>query len=169
MIELERYITKNYYELKKICDRITKNKNWSQDLLHEVLLQLLQRKEYRGKLDDNSLKYYIIRCLVLNWHSKTSPFFRKVKRESTLYVELYDFIDEPINNDENEHKILELIENEWTELNWFYKLVFEKWMVLGSLKKVSVDTKIPLTSIARYVKETKQNIIINTFRKLENE
>jgi hypothetical protein len=37
--------------------------------------------------------------------------------------------------------------------------------VLGSLKKVSTDTRIPLTSIARYVKETKQTIKQNTFRK----
>lgn len=169
MIEFERYITKNYYELKKICDKITKNSDWSQDLLHEVIIQLLQKKEYKGKLDDNSLKYYIIKCLTINWWSKTSPFFRKIKRESTLYVELYDFIDEPNNEDNNEHRILELVENEWTEMNWFYKLIFSKWMLLGSLKKVSVETTIPLTSIARYVKETRQSIIKNTYRKFENE
>jgi hypothetical protein len=39
-------------------------------------------------------------------------------------------------------------------------------MVLGSLKKVSTDTKIPLTSIARYVRETKQVIKHNTFKKM---
>jgi len=42
-------------------------------------------------------------------------------------------------------------------------------MVLGSLKKVSVDTSIPLTSIARYVNETKKTIRLNTFNRLENE
>ena len=66
-----------------------------------------------------------------------------------------------------EHHILEIIETEFTEMNWFHKIIFEKYMVLGSLKKVSTDTRIPLTSVARYVKETRQVIKLNTFRKLD--
>jgi hypothetical protein len=66
----------------------------------------------------------------------------------------------------NEHHIMEIVETEFTEMNWFHKIIFEKYLTLGSLKKVSVDTRIPLTSIARYVKETKTTIRQNTFRKL---
>ena len=168
-IEIERYITKNYYELLNICNKITKNDSFAGDLLNDVILQLYDRKEIKLKsLQENDIKYYIIKCLTINWYSKTSPFYRKVRRESTLYNELFD-VPNLIDNDDvfKEHHILEIIETEFTEMNWFHKIIFEKYMVLGSLKKVSTDTRIPLTSVARYVKETRQVIKLNTFRKLD--
>jgi hypothetical protein len=167
-IEIERYITKNYYELLKICNKITKHDTFAGDLLNDVILQLYDRDNINlNKLDDNSIKYYIVKCLTINWYSKTSPFYRKVRRESSLYNELFDVANMVDDNDLfTEHHIMELVETEFTELNIFNKIVFEKYMVLGSLKKVSTDTRIPLTSIARYVKETKQIIKQNTFRKL---
>lgn len=168
-IEIERYITKNYYELLNICNKITKNDSFAGDLLNDVILQLYDRENIKlNKLDDNSIKYYIIKCLTINWYSKTSPFYRKVRRESTLYNELFD-VPNLIDSDDvfKEHHILEIIETEFTEMNWFHKIIFEKYMVLGSLKKVSTDTRIPLTSVARYVKETRQVIKLNTFRKLD--
>ena len=168
-IEIERYISKHYYELLEICHKITKHDTFAGDLLNDVLVQLYDKKEINlSKLDDNSIKYYIIRCLTINWYSKTSPFYRKVRRESTLYNELFE-TSNLIDNDDiiNEHHMMEIVETEFTEMNWFHKIIFEKYLTLGSLKKVSVDTRIPLTSIARYVKETKTTIRQNTFRKLD--
>ena len=167
-IEIERYIAKNYYELLNICNKITKHDTFAGDLLNDVILQLYDRDNINlNKLDDNSIKYYIVKCLTINWYSKTSPIYRKVRRESSLYNELFDVANMVDDNDLfTEHHIMELVETEFTELNIFNKIVFEKYMVLGSLKKVSTDTRIPLTSIARYVKETKQIIKQNTFRKL---
>jgi hypothetical protein len=167
-IEIERYISKNYYELLNICNKITKHDTFSGDLLNDVILQLYDRDNINlNKLDDNSIKYYIVKCLTINWYSKTSPFYRKVRRESSLYNELFD-VANLIDNEDiiKEHHIMELVETEFTELNFFSKVIFEKYLTLGSLKKVSTDTRIPLTSIARYVNETKQIIKQNTFRKL---
>jgi len=169
-IEIEQYIAKNYYELLNICNKITKHDTFAGDLLNDVLLQLYDKKEIKlNKLDDNNIKYYIIKCLTINWYSKTSPFYRKVRRESTLYNELFD-VANLIDNEDifKEHHIMEIVETEFTEMNWFHKIIFEKYLTLGSLKKVSVDTRIPLTSVARYVKETRQTIKLNTFRKLDN-
>jgi hypothetical protein len=167
-IEIERYIAKNYYELLNICNKITKHDTFAGDLLNDVILQLYDRDNINlNKLDDNSIKYYIVKCLTINWYSKTSPFYRKVRRESSLYNELFEVSNIIDDNDLfTEHHIMELVETEFTEMNWFNKIIFEKYMVLGSLKKVSTDTRIPLTSVARYVKETRQTIKQNTFRKL---
>jgi len=168
-IEIERYIIKNYYELLEICNKITKKDAYAGDLLNDVLLQLYDKKEIKlNKLDDNNIKYYIIRCLTINWYSKNSPFYRKVRRESMLYNELFE-VNNLIENEDiiTKHQVMEMVETEFTELNWFHKIIFEKYLTLGSLKKVSLDTRIPLTSIARYVTETKNNIKQNTFKKLE--
>lgn len=169
--EINDYITRNYYELLKICNKITKNDTWAGDLLNDVLLQLYEKKEINlKKLDDNNIKYYIVKCLTINWHSKTSPFYRKVKKESTLYNELFEVMDKAVEDDIfNTHKLLDIMEMEWTEVNWFNKIIFTKYLTMGSLKKVSVDTTIPLTSIARYVNETKATVKHNTFKRFNDE
>lgn len=169
-IEIETYITKNYYELLGICNKITKNDFFAGDLLNDVILQLYDKEEIKlNKLDDKNIKYYIIKCLTINWYSKNSPFYRKIRKESMLYNELFD-VTNLVDNDDifSEHHMREIMETEYTEINWFHKIIFEKYLTLGSLKKVSVDTRIPLTSIARYVRETKETIKQNTFRKLNN-
>ena len=40
--EINNYITRNYYELLKISNKITKNDTWAGDLLNDVLLQLYE-------------------------------------------------------------------------------------------------------------------------------
>ncbi len=167
-IEIETYITKHYYELLEICNKITKHNTLAGDLLNDVLLQLYDKENIKlDKLDDNNIKYYIIKCLTINWYSKTSPFYRKIRLESSRYSELFE-VSNLIDDDNlfTSHELFEIMETEWTEVEWFHKIIFQKWMTLGSLKKVSIDTRIPLTSIARYVKETKTTIKENTFRKM---
>lgn len=170
-IEIEKYIVNNYYELLKITKKITKNNDWHKDLLHDVIRQLYEKKEIKLKsLQETDIKYYIIKCLTINWFSKTSPFYRKLRMESSLYNELNTLADIAIDNDFfDDHMVLDIIENEWVEMDFFHKKIFEKYLTLGSLKKVSKDTTIPITSIARYVKETKTIIKQNTFRKLDND
>jgi hypothetical protein len=169
--EIEKYIIQNYNELKTFCYRLTERSDWSEDLLQDVLLQLYEKKEIKlDNLDTKSIKNYIFKVIITNWHSKTSPFYRKVRKESTLYNELSTLPSEAPQMMASEdiydvHKLLEIIEIQWTEVSWFHKIIFEKYMVLGSLKKVSIDTTIPLTSIARYVKETKEQIRLKTIIK----
>lgn len=169
--EIEQYIVNNYNELQKICIKITNNSDWAEDLLQNVLLQLYEKKEIKlYKLDDNSIKYYIVKCLTINWFSTTSPFYRKVRKESTFYTELFDTIEYVENNTtELDHMIMESIEEQWLETNWFNKIIFQKYLTLGSLKKVSQDTTIPLKSIWRYVNETKNTIKENTLKKINEQ
>lgn len=167
-IEFETYITNNYKQLLKIAKKYTKNDDWSYELLHEVILQLYEQKSFNNKtkLDDNSIKYYIIRILMVNWCYPTSPFYRKHKREMNM-VEINEVLH--ITEEETDiehHNLMDIIEQEFSEVNWFNKVIFEKYLTLGSLKKVAIDTRIPLTSIARYVRETKTIIKQNTFKKL---
>ena len=166
--EIEQFIIKNYNELKKICVKITDNSSWSDDLLNSVLLMLYEKDDIKlDKLDDNSIRWYIIRCITNNWYSDTSPFYRKVRRESTLYNDLKDIADPPVDdNDFDEHFFMEIIEEEFGALGWFHKDIFTRYMVLGSLKRVSTQTTIPLNSVHRYIKEAKNTVKENTFKKI---
>lgn len=167
--EIEKYITTNYYQLLTITKKITKNHELSQDLLHEVILQLYNKeniilKEYC----DDQIKYYIVSIIRVNWYSTTSPFYYKIRKESSKYTnidEVFNLADDTQLEFEKQ-QLFDILEESWTELDWFRKSLFEMYLTLGSMKKVSKQTRIPVSSISRYLKESKDqikfNIIIKT-------
>jgi DNA-directed RNA polymerase specialized sigma24 family protein len=169
--EIELYIVKNYKELEKICVKITDNNGWAQDLLQDVLLQLYEKDEIKlDKLDDDSIKFYIVRCITTNWYSETSPFYRKVRRESSLYNELKDITDLPVEEDNKmDERFMKIVEEEFGGLGWFHKDIFSRWLVLGSHRRVAKQTKIPVTSIGTYIREAKETVKLNVFKRIKDE
>lgn len=156
--KISEYIECNYEDLRNICKKITCNNELSDDLLHEVILQLLEKNKCDIKQEE--IKWYIIRVIQLNWNSKTSPFFYKHKRYIDLKTELTFSNDIEEDNSyiyENE-ELLQKVENEFCKLSWFYKQLFEQYLVLGSLRKLNLATKIPIASLSRYIRESKQII-----------
>jgi hypothetical protein len=170
IIEVEQYIAKNYYQLLKIAKKYTKNDDWASELLHEVILQLYDKKELKLNLDDTSIKSYIIRCLMVNWCYPSSPFFKKHKKHNHTHIELSEILELVQEDTEiDDHRFMDILEQEFGDMNWFNKLIFEKYLTLGSLKRVSLDTTITIPSIGRYVKETRTQVRFNTIRRFENE
>jgi len=167
--EIEDYLSKEYYKLLIIAKKYTKNDDWSSELLHEVILQLYNKEELNIKLDDNSIKYYIIRMLMVNWTYPSSPFYRKHKRDLHNQVDLTEAIEMAVDDTNMDtHRLLDLMEEEFQDQPWFEKNLFELYLIKGSLKKVSVDTKIPLSSIGKYIKETRTKVKLNTFKRYNN-
>ena len=162
--EIERYITNNYYELLNIAKKITKNHDLTDDLFHEVILQLYNKSNIvLQEYSDDQMKYYIVSIMRINWHSKTSPFYYKIRKESSRYInidEIYDLVDDQ-QLEYEKHQLLDILEESWCELDWFRKSLFEMYMTLGSMKKVSKQTRIPVSSISRYLRESKDLIKLN--------
>jgi len=167
--EINNYLSRHYYTLLSIAFKYTKNNDWASELLHEVILQLYEKDELKLKLDDNSIKYYIIRMLMVNWCYPSSPFYIKYKKYNYIHVDLNEAM--MVINDEtsDQHNFMDILEQEFSDTFWFSKILFQKYILLGSLKKVSEDTKIPLTSIKRYIKETKTEIKLNVLNRFDNE
>lgn len=165
---IESYITKNYYKLQTIAKTITKNHNLSNDLLHECILQLYDKddiilKEY----SDDQIRYYIVSIMRINWYSKTSPFYYKVRREFLNYSDIKEVLDMESEQENFEKQIIfDILEVEYSELTWFHKSIMDLYLTLGSLKKVSKKTSIPLASVGRYVKESKKQIRDNILKKI---
>jgi DNA-directed RNA polymerase specialized sigma24 family protein len=167
--EIEQYVIKNYIELKAICLKMTKHSSWAEDLLNDVLLQLWEKDEIKlSNLEDSSIKAYILRCITNNWYSETSPFYRKVKRESSLYSDIKDITDTPVEDNElDEHLLMDTLEVEYGALGWFQKDLLSRYLILGSYKKVSIQTRIPLNSVHTYVKKAKEELKANVFKKIK--
>jgi RNA polymerase sigma factor (sigma-70 family) len=159
--EIEKYITNNYYQLLTIAKKITKNHDLTQDLLHEVILQLYNKENIvLREYCDDQIKYYIVSIIRINWHSQTSPFYYRIRKESSKYTnidEIYNLADDTQLEFEKQ-ELFDILEQEYSELSWFHKSLFELYLTLGSMKKVSKQTRIPVSSISRYLKESKQQI-----------
>lgn len=158
--QIEIYITKNYYQLRKIAKTITKGNELFEDLLHECLIQILDKDEIiLESYDDNSIKYYITAIMRINWFSKTSPFYYRIKKEPMNYTNIEDILEMEDDQENYEKELLfSILEKSFAELTWFHKSILQMYLVLGSLKKVSTQSEIPITSVARYVNEAKKQI-----------
>lgn len=159
--EIEKYITTNYYQLLSIAKKITKNHDLTEDLFHEVLIQLYDKKNIvLQEYSDDQIKYYIVSVIRINWHSKTSPFYYRIRKETSRYTNIEECFD---LSDDNQlafekQELYDILEQSWCELDWFRKSLFELYLTLGSMKKVSKQTRIPVSSISRYLKESKEQI-----------
>ena len=168
---IEVYITKNYYILLGIAKKICKtNTDIHQELLHEVILQLYDKDRINLKsYDDNSIKYYITAVMRINYYSKTSPFYYKIRRERILMnVDLstcYDLSAEQESFESEE--LFELLEQNYSELDWFRKSLMDMYLTLNrSMAAVSRKTTIPIQSISRYIKEAREQVKTNVINKL---
>lgn len=170
--EVELYLTKNYYQLLTIANNLTKKDQLSQDLLHEVILQLYDKNDIiLDKYDDNTIKYYITAIMRINYFSKTSPFFYRIKRERMIMnVDINTCWDMSYEQEEFEtEELYQLLEMEYCELNWFKKSLLDMYLSLNSsMKAVSRKTNIPIQSISRYIKETRKEVKTNIINKLNS-
>lgn len=92
--QIERYITTQYYELLNIAKKITKGHELSQELLHEVILQLYNKENIiLNEYSDDQIKYYIVAIIRINWHSNTSPFYYRIRKEPAKYVDITQIFD----------------------------------------------------------------------------
>lgn len=168
--EVEDYLTRNYYQLLTIAKKLTKNDQLSQELLHECILQVLEKEKITLKsYDDNSIKYYIVAIMRINYFSKTSPFFYRIRRERMIMnVDITTCWDMSYEQEEFEtEELYQLLEEEYCELNWFKKSLLDMYLSLNSsMKAVSRKTNIPIQSISRYIKETRHEVKTNIINKL---
>ena len=158
--DIENYIANNYYTIYNIALKMTKQDPLTKDLLHEVILQLYDKQVITLKnYDDNSIKYYIVAVLRINYFSKTSPFHYRIRRERQIMsvdvATCWDLSDE--QEQFETEQIYKLLEENYSELDWFKKSLLDLYLSLNrSMKAVSRKTNIPNQSISRYINEIRK-------------
>lgn len=170
--EIESYITRNYYSLLKISKKMTLNNTLAGDLLHEVLLQILEKGEIKlHSYDDNTIRYYVVSIMRVNWFSTTSPFYYKIRRfeHKSISIESIktEFVDTSTEQENFEkQQLFDILEEEFCELDWFRKSLFELYLTLGSYKKVAIHQNQPLVKVHREITKAKQEIKQEIINKL---
>jgi len=170
--EIEDYIQKNYYHLYNIGMKMTKQDPLTRDLLHECIIQLYDKEVITLKsYDDNSIKYYIVAVMRINYFSKTSPFHYRIRRERQIMnVDVATCWDLSYEQEEFEQEqIYQLLELNYTELSWFQKSILDLYLSLNrSMKAVSRKTNIPNQSISRYINEIRKQVKTDIINKINS-
>jgi RNA polymerase sigma factor (sigma-70 family) len=170
--EIENYLSTNYYQLYNIAMKMTKQDPLTRDLLHEVILQLYGKDEIKlTDYDDNSIKYYIVAVMRINYFSKTSPFHYRIRRERQIMnVDVATCWDLSYEQEEFEQEqIYQLLELNYSELSWFQKSLMDLYLSLNrSMKAVSRKTNIPNQSISRYINEIRKQVKTDIINKINN-
>ena len=177
MKTLNLYINKNYATLLNISKNITSNTFPDyEDLLHDIILDLYKKDKelINGMIKRKELMYFIIKMLVNQYHSNTSPFYSKYKKYYTInkqYLKEYIFnnkafqdrgkhIDELILNE----KRLKWIEEKLKNIRWFDASVFRVYYAENhSLSSLERATKIKRNT------RRKSIIIVKSYLKQETE
>ena len=76
-----------------------------------------------------------------------------------MYVDITECYEMEAEQQDFELQLLyDILEISYAELNFYQKSLLDLYLILGSMKKVSQNTNIPITSISRYIKEAKETI-----------
>ena len=84
--------------VRDICVNMRVSPNDIDDLIQEVYVILLEYKPEKivDMYEKKQLKYFIVGVLQRQYHSNTSPFYKKYKKYYTYYFSFYS--DEPSVN-----------------------------------------------------------------------
>tara|TARA_R100000808_G_scaffold1431_1_gene6537 strand:- start:692 stop:1228 length:537 start_codon:yes stop_codon:yes gene_type:complete len=168
VLSLNIYINKKYTKLTEVCRKLTSDKYPDyEDLLHEVILELYSKDEelINGLIHRGELLYYIVRIMINQYHSSTSPFYCKYKRHYKLrkqYKENYIFNKEGGIAIENWEELKEMerklnwIDDKCKNLNWFDVQIFKIYYLNGfSLTTMQMATKINRNTLGKSVRIVK--------------
>jgi len=169
VIRLNSYINKKYAKLLAISRKLTSNKYPDyEDLLHEVILELYSKEEVliNGLIQRGELLYYIVRIMINQYHSSTSPFYAKYKRHYKIrkqYREEYIFNKRGgkigVENWEELKQMedrLNWIDKKCNGLNWFDVSIFKIYYLNDfSLTTMQEATKINRNTLGKSIRIVK--------------
>ena len=118
MEKLNIYLEKSYSNLLDISKRITSNRHPDyEDLLHETILALYNSDKEKIKyiIEQKKLTFYIVRIMMNQYHSNTSPYHKKYRKQynQKQLKDFYIYTKEPLTKE----KIKQLEEQE-DRLQW---------------------------------------------------
>ena len=148
------FITVNYKELRRSAYNITKNDCLTDDLISEAILIFLEKPNAQAIVDTGAAFFYIIRILLNQYNSNTSPFHKTYRKT----VALEDNYDQP-TEEEEDSELAKMLMNELGSLHWYQQTLFKLNCLEGqSVSKISRDTQIPRSSITMEIKRVKKHL-----------
>lgn len=165
--KLSNFLKLNYNQLLRISKKITSERHPDyEDLLHEIILALYRKNDelINNLIDKKELTFYIVRMMINQYHSNTSPFYNKYKKHAYFknvndIKEIYIYNKEP--TEEDKEKRLKWIEGKLKGLRWFdvqvFKLYYKENFSLNSMSRATKINRSTLGKSIRLIKNFLKN------------
>lgn len=173
MIQL--WLQENYNNIVQWSNNITKGDELHQDLAHYAIEQLLQSPhlkhlEIEEETNEGTIRAFILSIMRNSWYGKKSYFTRYYKlhradigqRKRNVTPEKFQALLDNQDHQDYDYYKDELIDAIETVLNdmdvdkdrlWYISRLFKMYLDTPNFSKLSRDTGIPRTSIAKAVEE----------------
>ena len=166
MEKLNIYLEKSYTNLLDISKRITSNRHPDyEDLLHETILALYNSDKEKIKyiIEQKKLTFYIVRIMMNQYHSNTSPYHKKYRKQynQKQLKDFYIYTKEPLTKEkmkqlEEQEDRLQWIEDKLKHLSWFdvevFKIYYRENYSLNTMSKATKINRSTLGKSIRYIK-----------------
>ena len=166
MEKLNIYLEKSYSNLLDISKRITSNRHPDyEDLLHETILALYNSDKEKIKyiIEQKKLTFYIVRIMMNQYHSNTSPYHKKYRKQynQKQLKDFYIYTKEPLTKEkikqlEEQEDRLQWIEDKLKHLSWFdvevFKIYYRENYSLNTMSKATKINRSTVGKSIRYIK-----------------
>jgi DNA-directed RNA polymerase specialized sigma24 family protein len=164
--KLNIYLEKSYTNLLDISKRITSNRHPDyEDLLHETILALYNsnKEKIQYIIEQKKLTFYIVRIMMNQYHSNTSPYHKKYRKQynQKQLKDFYIYTKEPLTKEkmkqlEEQEDRLQWIEDKLKHLSWFdvevFKIYYRENYSLNTMSKATKINRSTLGKSIRYIK-----------------
>jgi RNA polymerase sigma factor (sigma-70 family) len=151
---LNDWLSKNYNELKNICNKFS-TPDEVDDLLHLCIEQFIKNKKVH-QIPDKEKLYFFTKIVRNQYHSKSSKYHYTYRRYQ--FNEIIDNNIAEIEYQEDEFN-MDWIHEQLKTIDWYYGRLFELYIEEGcSVTKLSKRTTIPINSVSRDINKVRRQL-----------
>lgn len=145
-----------YNKYKQIAKKITKHSDLSEDLLHDVLLQLDHNEKF-NTLSDKDKVFFFVRTISNQFYSNNSKFQRTYRLRYEEFNNNVEVQDIPYHETPTIDWVNETLEKELEDNKefWYNYGLFKMYLEHKKIKLIHDRTRIPIYSIRATIKEMK--------------
>ena len=159
------WITYNYTALENAAKKISGNDTLWNDLLNHCVLAFLEKPQADEIVVDGYAQFYIVRIMMNQWRSVTSPFYKLYRDANTTSADELNISEwyeedaiEPDWNIDKVNAILDTMEADKENAGWYHKKLIDLYAETPNYKRLAEMTGISRTSISKSVKRARIEI-----------
>ena len=164
-MKTNEWIEANWHKLEQAAKNVSRGHQLWADLLNHVMLDFLEKPKACEIVNDGYAQFYIVRMMITQWRSQTSPFYKqwkdspKVSVEDTQLAEWYhdSTVDPEWDLDKVQH-ILDYMEGDKEEAGWYHKKLIDLYADTPNYKRLAEMTGISRTSISKSINRARVEI-----------
>lgn len=155
----------NWKPLEAAARNVSQGHHLWRDLLNHCVLDFLEKPKAQEIVEDGYAQFYIVRIMLNQWRSVTSPFYKQYRSTTHLSVEESGLSEwyhpdaiEPDWDLSKVNVILDHMELDKENAGWYHKKLIDLYAQTPNYKKLAQMTGISRTSLSKSINRAREEI-----------